>query len=228
MGEKCALIQELTEALDLQRQTVATAAQVHALRQADLARALCHVEQRLAELQKKSAEELQVAKIQMRALMKENEELTVENSASCTAAQHGLEMQKELEVLRKKMGQYDAMERANAELCAQLGAMTAERRAEKECMAKTNAASSVSTSTSAEQGPRSHRTELVESPQRPERGMHQQQQQEHHHHRAGRTWGAVVAAVLAIFWSATAVGASSSTTSTTAPVNVYPMDLMFE
>ena len=124
------MVRRLNEALDLQKEIVATVKRLGAARESELARTLCKVEERLAMVQQRSAAELQTARVQIAALRRANEALSKESAkeqilalahfALAREAQRSKNLELEVEELRKVRKQYDVLERANLELCAQI------------------------------------------------------------------------------------------------------------
>lgn len=197
LNDQCRIIEELKEALSLQKQTVTTAKRLGAIREAELSRALCGVENKMAELQKKNAGELQAAKNQISLLKKSNEnlvfasakvpELEKTNAALEIEASKVESLQKQVVELKLIASQYEAVQRANMELCAQLSEADSERRAAvKASKDATERANKLC----------SHQVEMeVFDAERRERAALA---------RNGRTWGALIACALALLWSAAA------------------------
>lgn len=138
LAERSSLVQRLSEALDLQKEIVTTVKRLGAAREAELARALCRVEERLAIVQQRSAAELQTARVQIAALRRANEALSQESAkeqilalahfALAREAQRSRNLEEEVAELKKVSRQYDVLERANLELCAQIQQARAQRR----------------------------------------------------------------------------------------------------
>jgi len=212
LNDQCGIVEKLKEALSLQKETVTTAKRVGAIREAELSRALCTVENKLAVMQKKSAEELQAAKNQISLLNKSNENLvfasakvpelekanaTLEEKASKV---EGLE--KQVAELKMTASQYDALQRANMEICAQLSEADRERRAalkaSKLAAERANKLRSHQVVMDAFETERRERVSLA---------------------RNGRTWGALIACALALIWSAAAGRVNVGDTITTSSRN---------
>jgi chromosome segregation ATPase len=197
LNDQCGIVEELKEALSLQKETVTTAKRLGAIREAELSRALAQVENKLAEQQQKNTGELQAAKTQISMLKKTNETLvfasakvpelekvnaTLEIKASKVEA-----LEKQVAELKKMASQYDALQRANMELCAQISEADSERRAAlKASKLATERANKL----------RSHQveSEAFEIERRERMSLA----------RNGRTWGAIIACALALLWSAAA------------------------
>jgi hypothetical protein len=196
-NDQCGIVEELKKALSLQKETVTTAKRLGAIREAELSRALCAVENKMAEMQKKSAGELQAAKNQISLLRKSNEnlvfvsakvpELEKANASLEEKASKVESLEKEVAALKLIAGQYDALQRANMELCARMSAADSERRAALK-------ASKIATERANKL--RSHQVEMEAfDAERKERASLA---------RNGRTWGAIIACALALLWSAAA------------------------
>ena len=190
------LIEDLQEGVQAQKDAVVTAKRMGAIREAELARSLSTVETQLMDLKMKSSAELLTARSQIIALRTANEslvhdstkvkELTAANAALQKEAERAQALEKDVEALKKLTFQYTALERANMELCAQIGAADAERRAAVEA---TKAAALRITKLQSH-----HLENLKEVEARERRGAFQR-----------GAWGAVIVCALAILWSTAAV-----------------------
>ncbi|KAG7669656.1 hypothetical protein KSW81_007805 [Nannochloris sp. 'desiccata'] len=197
LNDQCGIVEKLKEALSLQKETVTTSKRVGAIREAELSRALCTIENKMAEMQKKSAGELQAAKNQISLLKQSNENLvfasakvpelekanaTLEEKASKVAA-----LEKQVAELKMIASQYDALQRANMELCAQMSEADSERRA---------ALKASKLATERADKLRSHQVEM--------NAFDTEHRERVSLARNGRTWGAIIACALALLWSAAA------------------------
>jgi hypothetical protein len=212
LNDQCGIVEELKEALYLQKETVTTVKRLGAIREAELSRALCTVENKIAVMQKKSAGELQAAKTQISLLKKSNEnlvfasakvpELEKTNASLGEKASKVAALEKQVAELKMIASQYDALQRANMEICAQLSEADIERRAAlKASKLATERANKL----------RSHQVEMrAFDTERRERGSLA---------RNGRTWGALIACALALLWSAAAGSATVGNAITTSSRN---------
>lgn len=142
-AERSRLVEELTEALQLQKETVATAKRLGAVRDAELSKALRGAEELAAGLRRQMAAGEEAAKFQVAALLKVQKEqrleltsataqiaaLESENEALKAAVAKVEALEQDKEQLRAAMMRMEVLERANVELCAQVAQAQAERRA---------------------------------------------------------------------------------------------------